>query len=202
MHYSGSGNSETDKIVRDSCVQIVYFAVLLVLVALIAYYLKPRRRGERMASGEAYYGYPMPNTPQVLTSGADLRFGSQPTGTNEGSIPMNMATCKQMGTCVVGSNERLTGAREPPVFYDISRALGAYQESSQYLCPDGSSPLPAFDPKTKTWFVRCGNGGDYGSAPESSAVDYTDYGDTGREFATASPSSSVQEALLMSQLGY
>lgn len=212
MNYSGSGADEAQKILDNSNVKVIYFAILIILVALVAWYLKPKN-GERMEVG-SYYGYGLPYTPQSIASGPDLRF-QEFSMTNQDTVPTPTVPSLIQAGLVPGIKpaERLTARREAPVFYDISRALGSYQDASQYACPDGSSPIPAYDDATKTWFVHCGKyydpaedkvkfKTDFGKVPESQQHDYTDYDTSGREFATVGPSTSVQEALLMTQLGY
>lgn len=187
------GDFSAQEILENKTAVVVYFAALLVLIIIIMWTL----RKNTTKSSEHYFGYGMPNSYQVLAGAPDIRF-QEFSGTNQGSTPVNTATVKQLYPELRSKSERLTGSREPPVFYDISQTLAEYQYASQFNCADGSAPLPARDTYGNMTYA-CPDGSTPASGG-STGLDMTSL--TGTEHATASPATAVQEALLMKQLGY
>lgn len=186
----GGMDYSAQSILENKAVVVFYFALLLLLVVMVVFYM----RNMMAAKSEHYYGYGMPDSYQVLASGPDVRF-QEFTGTNQGNTPVNMATVKQMYPGIAGgATERLTASRDGPDYlHDISQTLAEYQFASQFSCSDGSAPMPFSTPQGMTYM--CGNG----SAPTKGGQTGLD---SGVERATASPSTLVQESLLMNQLGY
>src|ERR1700678_519796 len=193
MYDGGTGDLSPHAILENNGVVLLYFSALLLLIIMIVWFLR------NMSSSEHYYGYGMPNTYQVLASGPDVRF-QELSGTNQGNTPINMATVKQTypGLFKRQKGERLTARPEPPVFYDISQTLGEYQYASQYNCADGTSPMPVKDAFGNMTYA-CQDG----SVPSSAGTTGLDMTSlTGSsEYATSSPATAVQEALLQRQLG-
>lgn len=180
---------EAQKILNDHNVRLLYFAVLIVLVALIAWYTKPK-------SSERYVGKGAGLTEQSVFSGPDVRFAGQFTGTNQGpNAPLGIDGNSGNSR----SGERLTASREPPVFYDISQTLGAYQYASQFSCPDGNVPMPVRDSYGNMTYACPGDAQDVNSAVSGGQTGIVM---TPAERMTTSPATAVQEALLMQQLGY
>lgn len=181
--FDGGLELSAQSLLENKGLVLVYFAVLILLVFLIVWYL----RCQAETKTEKYYGYGMPDTYQVLASGPNVRF-QELTGTNQGSTPINMATVKQMYPNIVKpQGERLTAMREAPVFYDISQTLGEYQYATQFDCADGQPPMPVKDSLGNMTYA-CADG----SNPTKGKL----------EHAASSPATDVQEALLRAQLGY
>lgn len=185
--YDGGFDLNADGLLANKNLVVLYFAILIVLVFMVVWYLKLSAK----SSSEHYYGYGMPDSYQVLASGPDVRF-QQFTGTNQGETPVNMATVKQMYPGLLKPKERLTSMREPPVFNDISQTLGAYQYATQFDCADGGPPMPVKDAYGNMTYA-CADGSDPTRGGSAAS---------GAEHATSSPATAVQEALLMNQLGY
>lgn len=186
----GGLDFSADGLLSSKPLVLSYFIVLILLLFVMVWYMKACS-----SKKENYYGYGMPDTPQVLASGPDVRF-QEFTGTNQGSTPLNMATVKQMypGIADASGSERLTAMMEHPVFYDISQTLGEYQYASQFNCANGQPPMPVKDSMGNMTYA-CADGSSPASGQQSNL-------NSSVERATASPSTAVQEALLMQQLGY
>ena len=182
-------------IMSSDAVKMLYFAVLIVLVILIVWYL---RSGTQSSGAENYYGYGMPDTYQVLASGPNVRF-QQLTGTNQGSTPIDTPTIKQLYPGLMTTKrEQLTAMRQSPAFFDISNTLGEYQYASQFNCANGDSPMPVKDSFGNMTYA-CADG----SNPMSGGSTGLDMNQmTGSERLSATPASAVQEELLRMQLNY
>lgn len=170
-------------------VRFWYFAVLIVLVLLITFYLfKLSSKGENFLGGGVQ--------DQVFTSGATMRrLGqefSQP-GQGEHTTVYN-AEIKEMLPGVVPSRtpERLVSEREPPVFYDVSAELGAYQAASTSSeSPEDSAEYQLIAAATTP----------YGNIPVNAAASTaTAVGTKAEYMANMAPAARVQEELLRRQL--
>src|SRR4051812_36533183 len=92
-----------DKVLQNKSVIVWYFAILLILVFLMVWWMpKP------MGGSEHYFGYGMPDSPQVLASGPTMRQAAQFTGTNQGENPITTADVKQLNPGVFP--ERMTAS--------------------------------------------------------------------------------------------
>ena len=117
------------KLASSPVAKVVYFAVLLILVLMILWNIK------FIASkgSEHLIGVGSAKTAQSLFSGPNIRrLGQDFSSTNQGDqTTVYLPDVKEIIPDVLGgSKERLTSAREPPVFYDIGSELEAYQSAS------------------------------------------------------------------------
>lgn len=130
-------NSFARQIVDNEWVQLIYYSVLMVLVAIIFYHV-------HVMSSENYIGQGLAYSTGAITSGATQRFGTGFTSTDQGATPSFND---------LQGREYLTSSREPPVFWDISNLLAEYQYATQYNCADGSPPMPMKDNLGNTYFA-------------------------------------------------
>lgn len=197
------------KILDNSTVQVVYYAILIIALFMMVYYLKnlSSKQEDIIGSGLVY-------STGAITSGATQRFATYPTSTDMGAAPTYNADLRHPSKL---KSEFLTATREPPVFWDISQTLGEYQYATQFSCADGNPPMPVKDHHGNTYYA-CSDG----STPVQSlhpAWQTQAQHSTGTvvapttppvappvashaEWATSSPDTAVQEELLRNRLHY
>lgn len=111
------GGLDSVDIVASPSVKLVYFAVLLLLLLVIAYYLKPKGAegliGRSLASGLS----------QAATSGATLRrLGTEFSNPAQGEVD----TVYLPDMRELAGRERLVGNRETPAFWETNDVLSDY----------------------------------------------------------------------------
>jgi len=120
-----ASNAISDMVSNPTYVGI-YFAVLMILLVMIVFYLRSSRK-ERMTNyGVAGGGI----QDQVFTAGASQRFAqdfSQP-GQGVHATPYNQDIMAVAGAVMPASKERLVNGGGYPDFWEITSELGAYRD--------------------------------------------------------------------------
>lgn len=121
--FMGGDGEYAKKIMDNPWVQLTYYAVLILLVFIIVWYMMKPSSERLLGSGVQ---------DQVFTSGATMRrLGQEPTSTNQGEYTIvHNAELKELVPGIVGnSQERLVNERGEPDFWEISSELDAYRSS-------------------------------------------------------------------------
>lgn len=132
-HVFMGGNDEyAKKIMENQWVRLTYYAVLILLVFMITYYMMKPSSERLLGSGVQ---------DQVFTSGATMRrLAQEPTSTNQGEYTIvHNAELKELVPGIVGnSQECLVNERGEPDFWEIPSELDAYR-SSQIASMDAAA---------------------------------------------------------------
>lgn len=128
------GGEIVDKLTKDGLVAVVYFAIVLVLILVIVFYVmktykKVGAKAERLCAGTTVGGA---NLSAGSASAANTTGWSTFTGANQGEGAqvdyVQNVTCKA-STGQLPSAERLVSEREPPVIYDVYDEISAINDS-------------------------------------------------------------------------
>lgn len=168
-------------------VRVLWFAIVLVLLILVTWYLKVLAfKGENLIGGGVQ--------DKVFTSGATQRFAQEMSQPGQGQYTtVRNAEIKEILPGVIpGRSERLTASREAPVFYDVSDMLGAYQgATSRSDNPEDDAEFATIAAATTP----------YGNLPVDATATTASAGSVKSEhLADHSPAAVVQEELLRRSL--